>query len=83
MGILIYVNSENYQAYQQLDAIHKLVPYPRSYVSSHEAFKQAYGQCLSGETIVVFFVNDDADLAFLEVMEKDFVDTKQLLIIAN
>lgn len=31
----------------------------------------------------MFFVNDDADLAFLEVMEKDFVDTKLLLSIAN
>jgi|GEM_PF-1817506 len=83
MEILIYVNPENYHAYRQLNAIRKFVPYPRRYASTHGAFKQLYAQCLSGETIVVFFVNDDADMAFLEVMEKDFVDTKLLVSIAN
>ena len=83
MKILIYADPASRRTDSQLEAIHKLVPYPTQLTTSHTAFQEAFGHCLSGETIVVFFVNSDSDLDLLEGMEKTFVDTKLLLAMAG
>lgn len=83
MKIVIFANPENDQAFRQIHILRKTVPYPAQVVTSHEAFVQAYTQCLSGETIIVFFVGSDDDLAFLESMQEKFLDTKLLLSISD
>ena len=81
MKILIYANPESDQAFRQIHILRKTIPYPAQVVTSHEAFEQALTRCLSGETIIVFFVSNDADLIFLESMQEKFLDTKLLLSI--
>ncbi len=46
------------------------------------AFKQKVGKCLNGETILVFFIYEKADMDFLESAEKDFIDMKLVIYLA-
>lgn len=45
----------------------------------HQSFQSAFGACLSGETIIVFFVDGDSDMIFLESMQSKFIDVKLLI----
>ncbi len=47
----------------------------------HPSFEAEFSSCLSGETIIVFFVNDEEDLLFLENIQNKFVDIKLMTIL--
>ena len=76
MKILIYANPIDRSVARHLDEIRDLVPYLTTVVSSRDAFKEAFSRCLSGETIILFFVNNEKDQTFLEDVEIHFLDTK-------
>lgn len=78
MKVLIYaVLDDRVQA--SLEAIRTHVTVPQHFVSSHAVFQTALAECFSGETIVVFFVHDADELAYLETMESKLLDTKLVL----
>jgi lantibiotic modifying enzyme len=45
----------------------------------HHEFKKQLPNCFSGETIVVFFINTEKDMVFLESMQNHFVDIKLVI----
>lgn len=49
----------------------------------HLSFECEFARCLSGETIVVFFIDDNNDLSFLEKMSEKFVDVKLVINIPH
>ena len=44
-----------------------------------QAFKYALSTCYAGETLVIIFVADKKDMAFLESVEMDFMDIKLVI----
>ena len=49
------------------------------YTRDQQAFKHALRTCYAGETLVVFFVDDKRDMAFLESVGMDFMDIKLVI----
>jgi hypothetical protein len=49
----------------------------------YSGFKKEFSLCLSGETIIVFFIKNEIDLNFLESIQRDFVDVKLIINIAE
>lgn len=43
---------------------------------NHYEFRSSVSSCLSGETIVIYTVSDEADLQFLESIQDFLMDTK-------
>ncbi len=46
-------------------------------------FKKEFSSCLSGETLIVFFLNNELDMRFLESIRYDFVDIKLIIDISG
>lgn len=45
----------------------------------HRSFRTALELCLSGETVIVFFVNTEKDMTFLEKIYSKFFDVKLIV----
>lgn len=48
-----------------------------------QAFRHALRTCYAGETLMVFFVDDKPDMAFLESVEMDFMDIKLVIYLGD
>ena len=79
MKVLIYNPYRRYITQQRINSVSgydkcRIVPTEDLFV-----FKYAFNECLSGETIVVFFIENETDMAFLEDMNSKFVDIKLIV----
>ena len=45
----------------------------------HHTFTKEFSPCLSGETVIVFFINNENDMKFLESIHTQFVDIKLIV----
>jgi len=80
MKILIF-NNQNTTIDKKIR--HALKTFPECQVivtKDHLRFRRDFSLCLSGETIVIFFITSESDMVFLESMHSNFVDIK---LIAN
>jgi hypothetical protein len=53
------------------------------YARDKKEFKEASASCFAGQTLVVFFVDGENDMGFLESVEMDFMDTKLVIYFAE
>lgn len=78
--ILVF-NDENQKINQKID--HALTMVENKYqlilTRDYLTFKEAFSFCFSGETVIVFFVSSETDMAFLESMQSKFVDIKLIV----
>jgi len=51
-------------------------------VTDYKTFKKNLASCFAGECIIVFFINREKDMMFLESVKKQFVDIKLLIYLA-
>lgn len=45
--------------------------------------RRALAGCMDGESILVFFITDPADMAFLETQAREFIDMKLIIFLEN
>ncbi len=51
--------------------------------ADHRAFSSVFAHSLSGETVVVFLVDDEEDMGFLEEIHRNFIDIKLFTVLTN
>ena len=82
MKILVY-SREDHAVIQTVESVLSLKERVEFQVAATpKAFKQKVGKCLNGETILVFFIYEKADMDFLESVEIDFIDIKLVISLA-
>ncbi len=82
MRILVY-SREDHDIIPAIESVLSLKGGVEFHVATKpKAFKQKAGKCLNGETILVFFIYEKADMDFLESVEMDFIDIKLVIYLA-
>jgi len=79
MNILIY-NSSHADADAILDQqLNSISGCSLIFTKNHEHFRREFTTCFSGETLVVFFIYQEPDMAFIESLQAGFVDIKLII----
>ncbi len=79
MKILIY-NTYNEKMTEEIR--HTISVYKNCQIipaKNYNTFKKEFSLCLSGETIVVFFIKNEKDMNFLESIQGSFLDIKLIV----
>lgn len=79
MKILIFNPYHQDVNHRIINAVMAFQPCRVIEVDDHPSFRTAFSNCLSGETIVVFFVENERDMLFLEAMNSKFFDIKLIV----
>ena len=79
MKILIF-NNQNEKINQKIQyALNAYQNCQLILTKDHHTFTKEFSFCLSGETIIVFFINNKNDMDFLESIHTQFVDIKLIV----
>ncbi len=83
MNIIIY-NDEDHTTIQAIETIGLMFKECRVIrVMDHNMFKKRLATCLAGESVIIFFINKEENMRFLESMAKYFVDIKLLIYLTR
>ncbi len=79
MKILIY-NNHNDEVIQRIqNTLNTFQNCQIIFSQDYHTFKKKFSFCLSGETLIVFFIKNELDIRFLESIHNDFVDIKLII----
>ena len=79
MKILIFSIGNETISQKIIDGLNQFKNCQIILLEDHQSFKKEFRHCFSGETVVVFFIEGEEDMSFLESMEKEFVDIKLII----
>ncbi len=80
---IIIFNEQSHSTINAIkDRLVMFINYNIIVITDYAEFKDRFTSCLAGECIIIFFINNEKDMVFLELMKKYFMDIKLIIYLS-